>query len=244
MQDDWKHCYRLRASLRNLGIVGAALMFGMTLFSVAAWFRQPANNPVKMPFVVSGCLLFTALYIYFILLYCRYRLYVGDASIRQTGILSDQHVDLTRIRELRWRCFPNTGSILLRDSHGKLKIELGNLEKEERLQLIDLLRLSIAESKQLGWRKFNDRFADTPDRKRKAIRGRVLFGMIFGLHAVAFSVIWAIGGGNQFLVYSVVNAVMVVYLLNFCRQKMDALGPNAGEPCVERERAITRFLKS
>ena len=229
MQDDWRYRYRLRASLRNLGVVGTAFMVGMTLLSVAAWLRQPANNQVNMPFVISILLLFSALYIYFLLLYHRYRLFVADSSIRQTGILRDKHVDLSMIQELKWRCFPQGGSVRLSGNSSELKIGLGNLEKQDRLQLIDFLRLTIAESKQVGWQKFNDQFANTPERQKKSIRAQVLFALIFGAHTLAFGTIWAIGGGVQFLVYCVINAGMAVYLLRLYRQKTVGLGRETGE---------------
>jgi hypothetical protein len=229
MQDDWRYRYRLRASLRNLGVVGTVFMVGMTLLSVAAWLRQPANDPVNMPFVISIFLLFSALYIYFLLLYHRYRLFVGDSSIWQTGILSDKHVDLSMIHELKWRCIPQSGSVRLMGEYGELTIELGNLEKQDRLQLIDFLRLTIAESKQVGWQKFNDQFASTPDRQKKSIRAKWLFALIFAAHAVAFGTIWAISGGIQFLVYCVINAGMAVYLLCLYRHKTVGLGRKTGE---------------
>lgn len=162
---DWKRCYRLRTSLRNLGIVGTAFMVGMTVFSVAAWLGQPANEPVNMPIVISVFLLFVALYVYFLLLYHRYRLFVGDSWIRQTSILRDKQMELEMIQELKWQCVPQGGSVRLSGIADELTIGLGNLEKQDRLQLIDFLRSSIAENKQIGWQKFEDRFVDTPARK-------------------------------------------------------------------------------
>ncbi|MEZ6102172.1 MAG: hypothetical protein R3E01_36710 [Pirellulaceae bacterium] len=235
MQNDWKHCYRLRASLRNLGMVGTAFMVGMTFLSVAAWLRQPANDPIKMPLVISGFLLFACLYVYFLLLYHKYRLFVGDSWIRQTGILHDKHVDLSMIHELKWRCIPQSGSVRLIGNYGELTIELGHLETQDRLQLIDFLRLTIAESKQVGWHKFNDQFANTPDRQNKSIRAEWLFALIFGAHAVAFGTIWGIGGGIQFLVYCVINVGIAVYLLRLSRQKTVGLGRETGEQSHARE---------
>jgi hypothetical protein len=199
--------------------VGTALTTGMTLFSVAAWLQQPVNNPVKMPIVISIFLLFSALYIYFLLLYHKYRLFVSDSSIRQTGILRDKHVDLSMIHELNWRCSSQGGSVRLSGNYSELKIELGNLENQDRLQLIDFLRLTIAEPKQIGWQKFNDQFANTPDRQKKFISAQWLVAFIFCAHAIAFGTIWAIGGGIQFFVFSAINAGMVVYLLRYYRKK-------------------------
>lgn len=106
------------------------------------------------------------------------------------------------IHELKWRCIPQRGSVRLIGNYGELKIELGNLEKQDRLQLIDFLRRTIAESKQVGWQEFKDKFANTPDRQKKSNRATWLFALIFGAHSVAFGTIWAIGGGIQFLIYS------------------------------------------
>ena len=210
-------------------MVGTAFMVGMTLLSVAAWLRQPAHDPVKMPFVISIFLLFACLYVYFLLLYHKYRLFVGDSWIRQIGMLHDKHVDLSMIHELKWRGIPQSGSVRLIGNYGELKIELGNLEKQDRLQLIDFLRRTVADSRQVDWQKFNDQFANTPDRQKKSIRAKWLFALIFGAHAVAFGTIWAIGGGVQFLVYCVINAGMAAYLFRLYRQRTVGLGSETGE---------------
>ena len=61
MQDKWTYCYRIRPSFRDLGVFGTAFTVAMSVLFVFAWVNQPANSPVRMPFVVSGLLLFTAL---------------------------------------------------------------------------------------------------------------------------------------------------------------------------------------
>jgi hypothetical protein len=224
MNESWKHCYRLRASLRNLGLFGSAFTFGMTVLSVIAWNQQPANDAVKTPFVISIFVLFTLLYVYFLLLYLRYRLFIGDSSVRQMGVFEDKLVDLSKLHELKWSRFPQGGSIRLRGNSGDLNIGLGNLEKEDGLQLVEYLRRSVSESKQIGWEKFSAQFVDTSLKQKRFAGVFKLLVAIFSVQAFAFFAIWVIGGGISFLVYSAMNAGLALYLLRRNRREMVRLG--------------------
>jgi hypothetical protein len=161
MEEEWTHCYRMRPYFRNVGLAVIALSGGMAIFSYVAWINQPANNKVKMPAVITGFLLFAALGIYLLLLYYRYRLFVNKSSLRQVGVLYDKYIDLSFVDELKWRRFPQNGSVRISGPFGVLRIELGHFRREERQQLTGCLRSSIAQSKQIGWQQFNEEFSDT-----------------------------------------------------------------------------------
>ncbi len=232
MKQEWTHCYRMRPYFRNVGLAGTVCSLAMTiLFFVALWI-QPANHPVNAPFLIAISLLFTALGIYLLLLHHRYRLFVSDSAIHQTGVVRSKTADLRVIGELKWRFYPLGGSVRLSGMCGvlsidalsidALSIELGNFNQQDRQQLISFLRGAIAESKQVGWQQFSEQFADTPKKRTLSIRAQLIFAAIFAAHVVAFGLIWWLGGGSQFLLFSAGNALVTVYLLrSYCRKRAE-----------------------
>lgn len=230
MKHESTQCYRMRPSLGGIGFSVTLLAGGMAICTFVAWCNQPANNPANMPAVIAGCLAFTTLGLYLLLRYYRYRLFVGDSSIRQTCILRDQQADLSAIDEVKWRRFPQGGSVWMTGLFGVLKVELGNFKTEDRQQLISILRASIPESRQFGWQRFDEQFANTPEKRQQSIRVRLLLAVIFGVNVVVFGIIWAIGGGVQYLVLSGINGMMTAYLLRSYRLKRAERNVNWGEP--------------
>ena len=102
---------------------------------------------------------------------------------------------------------------------GVLTIDLGNFKQEDRQQLTSFLRGSIPEAKQIGWQQLQEQFANTPETRQRSIRARLLLMVLFGVHVVAFGIIWAMGGGAQYLIFACINAMLATYLLRSCRHK-------------------------
>ena len=229
MTHKWTHCYRIRPYYRNVGFAVIFFAGGMTIVSLIAWFTQPPNNPVKMPFVIAGFFLFTLLGVYLLLLHAKYRLSIGDSTIRQTGVFRDNQVNLSAVDELKWRRFPRGGSVVLTGRENSLKIELGNFEQADRFNIIEYLRRSIAEPQQIGRQQFDEQLSDIPEKEKQANRIHVLLDLVFGAHAVAFGVMWAIGAGVQYLVFSGTNAMILAYILWSHRRKQTKHGAIVGE---------------
>ena len=219
----------MRPYFRNVGLSVILFAGGMTVVSVIAWWTQPPNDPVKMPFVIAIFALFTLLGVYLLLLHGRYRLLVGESVIRQTGAFRDNEVDLNTVDELKWRCFPQGGSVVMSGRGNSFKIELGNFEHADRQLIIELLQHSISERQQTGRQQFDTKFTDTPKKKRQANRVYFLMGLVFGAHAVAFGAMWIVGLGIQYLVFSGINATVVAFMVMKRYRKKNQLGHVVGE---------------
>lgn len=220
----------MRPYFRNVGLLVILFAGGMTIVSAIAWWTQPPNDPVKMPFVIAIFALFTLLGVYLLSLRARYRLFVGKSVIRQTGVFRDDEVDLHTVDELKWRCFPQGGSVVMSGRTDPFKIELGNFEHADRQRVIAFLQDSIPECQQTGRQQFDTRFSDTPEKKGQANRIYFLLVLVFALHAAVFGVMWISGAGIQYLAFSGINAIMVVYMVMRRYRKQTQLGHVVGEP--------------
>ncbi len=219
----------MRLRFRNVGLLVALLGGGMAVVSLVVWCTEPPRGPDRMPWVIATFLLLTLLGVYLLLLYSRYRLFFSDSTIRQIGVFCDRQVGLDAIDELRWRRYPQGGSVRITGRSDLLKIELGNFKQVDRLAIIEFLRESIVEPKQIGWQEFDERFSETPEKQKQSIRIHFLLVVAFGAHAVAFGILWVIGAGGQYLVFSGINAMMVGYLLRSYHRKQAERGNLVGE---------------
>lgn len=216
MENYWKYCFRMRPYFRNVGLICTVFFAVVGLVStLAAYFNVDGSFPrPKLAALVLGIFwfAFTLLGVWLLLLYYKYRLLVNDSMLRQIGVLRDDQADLNLVDELKWRCFPQGGSIRISGIFGVLKIELGNFNTADRERLIAFFRQTITETRQLGWQKFNDQFADTPDKRRRSRRFRVFLIFIIGIYAIAFGMVGVVWGNMLCLVVSGVNGLMTAYL--------------------------------
>jgi phage shock protein PspC (stress-responsive transcriptional regulator) len=77
-------------------------------FNVDGSFARP-----KLAALIFGVfwLAFTCLAIWMLLAYYRSRLFVGANSLRQIGVLRDRQVRFSQVEQLKWRRFPQGGSV-------------------------------------------------------------------------------------------------------------------------------------
>jgi hypothetical protein len=248
MEHQWTRCYRMRPYFRNVGLICTVFFAVVGLVStLVAYFNIDGSfaRP-KLAALIFGLFwsAFTFLGIWLLLLYYRYRLFVNDSSLRQIGVLRDSQMDMSLVDELRWRRFPKGGSVRMSGVFGVLKIELGNFSIVNREELVAFLRQAISENRQIGWQQFNEQLADTPDKRKRSRRARILLALVFGGHAIAFGIVWAVGRDLQYLVMSGVNAVVAAYLIRVHLRDQTVSATHAGEQSGEPEPPTTRVLKS
>lgn len=212
-------CYRLRTSYRNIGLANIAFFIPMAIFSISCLWLQPAGDRGTFFFTTTVFLLFASLGLYLLTAQRTYRLIIAGSSITEIGVFSERHADLRSVDELRWRRFPRGGSVCIAGSSEVLKIDLDNFTQEERRQLIDYFRASVAESRQVGWQRFEEQFAETPARRKRSAHAELILTIVFAAHAIGFAVAWAIGGGIQNFVFSVINVVVAGYLVRSRRRR-------------------------
>ncbi len=217
-------CYRMRPYFRNVGILCtiffAIVGIGTTAvayFNVDGSFAHPELAAYFFALFWST---FTLLGLWLLLAYSRYRLYIRGLSIRQEGVLTESTIDLRLAQELKWRRFPQGGSVAISATSGVMRIDLGNLCTSDRDRLITFLRASVDNSRQIGWTRFEEQFSDSPKKRQKSLRAQLLLILIFGAQLVAFGVIWIYSGEFQYLIFSGLNGLMTGYLLHRYRRQL------------------------
>lgn len=213
-------CFRPRPYFRNVGMVCTIVFSVMGLVSVfAAYFN--VDHSFARPLLAAS--LFGVFWSCFVLLGCwlilfsrRYHLSIDGNLVRQIGVICDRSLLLSQVNEMRWRRYPAGGSVRFATLTDVMKIDFGNFVSEDRNQLISLLRDRMNDGRQIGWSEFERQFEDSPERKVRARRMTGLLIGVFGLHAIAFLILWGLRFGNQFLFVSIVSAVAAIYLCR-CR---------------------------
>ncbi len=223
MSDDWDHIYRIRQSLRNLGIVCVVCFVGMAILSatVAALnidgsFKRPILAAVVFSSAFGS---FSLMGWWLLLTYHRYRLYLSSSAIRQDGAIKSYSVSILSIHEAQWRLRPKGGSIVLLYSHGQFKIEFDPFTLADRDAIIAILRDTLPAQCHRNWNEFNERFvAASPQRQRQQIRAEQTLLLAVLAFALVFGVAGFAGLGNEYFMYSAVNLAGFVWLRSNKRQ--------------------------
>jgi hypothetical protein len=207
----------MRRYFRNVGgLCGIFSLLMGTLSTLMAWFNVDGSFPRPMEMALVFGTFWSAFFLlgaYLLLLYHKYRLFVQDHEIRQIGVFTERVVNSRLIQEIQWRRFPQGGSVRITNSTDVLKIELGNFEAPDRETLIAHLRQAVDDAKQVGWEAFSEQFADTPQKRQRARRARLLLAIFFIGHAVAFFIVFLLGIGGEYLGFSIVNVILGGYLI-------------------------------
>jgi len=213
-------CYRLRRYYLVVGIAGVVFSAIVGCFStVLAWFNVDGSfaNP-RFFALVFGVFwsAFTALGIYIILAYFRERLHVSHDCLTAIGCLRTRSLQFADVQRMRWRAWPQGGSIVLRDTATRIVVEFANYTPEERNELIALFRNRMDAERQEGWSRFAVAVVERrPAKTQRSRTAAVLCALAFGGIAVAFVCCWWIGLGVQYLVLGILNAVgFVAYSLS------------------------------
>ncbi|WP_425396976.1 hypothetical protein [Aeoliella sp.] len=109
--------------------------------------------------LASFWLIFVLIAGYLLLAYYREQLDIDDRSVRKQGVFSTGELLLDSSANLKWRCWPVSGSVVAQLPLGRIAIDLANYERDERVALIDYLRQAVPAEQQTGWEEFCQRWA-------------------------------------------------------------------------------------
>lgn len=247
MPQPWAHSYRMRPYYRNVGIVCTCGFLAMGIVSTTvAFFNVDGSFPnPKLAAVILGVFwsAWCLLGVWLILAYYRYRLLANQNEIRQIGVIREQHVPMSQVQELKWRCFPAHGSVRLSGSFGVVKIGLGPIANSERENLLSFFRSTIDGSRQSGWAKFDEQLNQPSGvKKTPSRRARFWLAIFFIANGIAFFIAWCFGLGNVNLIASPLNIVFGTYMLIKLERDGESHLPKTGEPNGEPERLRFRRI--
>ncbi len=150
-------CFRLGRGFLYTGVACTIFFALMAIGSTAMafWnldgsFRQP-----KEAAVVFGVFwtFWTALGIWLIFAYRRYRLCVGPNGIRQVGCFRKQAIAFDGLSRAEWRTSMHP-SLVLHGPGGKLTVYFDSFSRAERREIIELLHNRVDEQIQQNWMPF------------------------------------------------------------------------------------------
>jgi hypothetical protein len=76
-------------------------------------------------------------------------------KIVQQGVLWLRTARFEDIQRVRWRRWPEAGSVVLYAPSARIAIHFANFTPEDRREIIEFLRQSIAEDVQEAWSRFD-----------------------------------------------------------------------------------------
>lgn len=153
-------CYRMRRYFLYLGAACAAGFAATGIFStLAALWNIDGSFPRPGLFALVFGLFWsvpTMGSIWLIVASLRDRLSLGDGEIVQQGVLWLRTVRLEDIHRVRWRLWPEGGSVVVHAPTARIAVYFGNFTREDRREIIEFLRKSIAEDIQENWSPFDE----------------------------------------------------------------------------------------
>ena len=151
---------------------------------------------------------FTFLGIYLWVFSRKYRLEITEDTIEQSGVFTQRRIAIGRIQNVKWRNWPQGGSIKLRTEDSQMSIELGTSDSRE--QLIQFLHAVIPLNAQSGWDTFSYNHENS---NTISSLSPVWVGVMFYVFAGSFVIAWMIGLGAVNLIAAIINFGFATYLL-------------------------------
>lgn len=217
MADAAHNQFRMRRSIRQLGVTGLVFFCGMSIASGAFAFFTP--NQIGAPSIVLAAmfatpwLLFVALSLWILRTYSRYSLSVTPSAIQQITAFHIKNIPIQQIHEAEWRLRPRSGSIVLRSTTISLTIEFDPFTTEERQTIVSLLQECIPVSSHRNWGLFHERFvANLPVRRRQATSNARILSLVLFVFGQAFLVAAFLGLGYHLAVIGVVNSAAAYWV--------------------------------
>lgn len=128
---------------------------GMFATTTLAFVRNVPTERIVFALPLAGVWLVPfGLAVWSVLAWQRSMLLIEDGCITKRGVLRTKQVDPTNVVDVKWRIWPRSGSLVLRDSTTRMAIGFGNLDREQRLELIRYFRRRLPTSVQQDWEMF------------------------------------------------------------------------------------------
>jgi hypothetical protein len=170
--------FRLRKGILYQGLAFTLICLAVTLLHCALFFienpqahgfkdKQAVKNVAYFCLVVYGS--FTLLSAYVLTAYFVEHIGFYGTMICIRSVFQNKQFDVSSIQELRWISRSKGGKLRLRTTTNKAILHLHGFSKEDKLQIIHILRQLVPLDVQTGWNEFCH-FVALPIRTGKAPR--------------------------------------------------------------------------
>lgn len=150
-----------------------------------------------------------ALCVWELMRWWKHRLIVGCDTLHYVGVIRDVQLSRDDLVEVRWRGIYRRGSVVIRSSRSRLRIDLAHYPGDKQDDLIDRLRTLARDASQQGWEAFNQPRPELSpeERRRVAIQGGSICCGLLLVTSLVFAAAGAWGLGWHWYAVSVALAV-------------------------------------
>ncbi len=154
---------RPRKAILYQGLFYAVLFLGATVGYASLFFL---DNPARQGFKGgwnaatlggAGIAVFGLMFVlslYTILTYYVERFAVDGSTFFVRSVFQNRQFDRTEIQSVQWKTSPNGGNLRFRAFGRTARLDLHGFDREDRLQIIRIVREMVPVTNQKGWNKF------------------------------------------------------------------------------------------
>lgn len=150
--------FRLRKGYLLLGLWTGVLFTGMFFAAVIGSFLD-APHPTPMLAMALFWTGWMSLSGYLLLAYFNALLKLNGKTLTRRGVLRSQEILFDQSASIKWRIWPQGGSIVVRSPRGRIAFDLNDYEPSERVAIISCVHNALPPNQQTGWEAFCQRWA-------------------------------------------------------------------------------------
>lgn len=129
--------------------------------------------------------------IYSIVAHFQERLILETDTVTQKSVITKKSIHLHQISGIEWRLLPQSGIIKVHSNETKFRIHTSNFLKQDRTEIIEYFRSSVAEELQTGWEESQERIAKfKPTPTEFVWRSYAMFAALFFVSSTAPIYLW------------------------------------------------------
>lgn len=155
--------FRLRKMMKYMGMAFTAIFLAAAFVYLSIFFlEEPARHGFQrensvvivgsMGLIVFGAMLFLSVYVW--AAYYVERFTVDGTKLALRSMLQNRQFEVSEIKGVLWRRYPNGGTILFHLPDGKARLDLDGYSKDDRIRIIRALHDLVPAQVQEGWPMF------------------------------------------------------------------------------------------
>jgi hypothetical protein len=193
--------FRLRRWLLPLGVIFTVCFVVAGVFSTHAAYSNIDGSflypkPTALFFGVF-CSCMTLLGAWMTLSVIRFRLFVTETAITEVRIIGSTTIEIADASRVVWRRYPAFGSVIIRTTATKIKIEFGNFARKQRDELMAFCHCRLADEIQEGWSLFADRYAEPIAKHERQARTKLYLFLVLNFGALGAGCLYAWSTGSD-----------------------------------------------
>ncbi len=167
--------FRIKKLARNVILLCLLFFIAMGVFSAFVFSDRKVPHPWIGAFVIGCFWSCCAVACFWYLLVCwKSRLIVEGDRVTKIGVIGTKDLVLGDVVEVRWRTWPQGGSLVLKSFGTRMTIDFNEYTTDQRDRLVRHFRDRLGRSSQVGWELFAFRITSGETKERVPEEGDVV----------------------------------------------------------------------